>query len=246
MKLLTVDVETYPGESYTWGIRKQFVAVNQIKKPGGLLCFAAKFRDSREMVFRSLWQDGHKAMTRALHKLFDEADVVMGWNSDKFDVRWIQAQFLAAGMPKPSPITKVDLIKSVRRQVALPSYQLAYVSRWLGVGSKVDTGGFELWTRVMAGDPAARALMKKYNINDVRITEAVYDKLAASGWVLGLPNASIDGGDVCPNCGGDHFQRRGYALSKTLKYARLQCRDCGTWLQSVHAEPNHARLKVCA
>lgn len=245
MKLLTIDIETRPNVCYTWGLRKQFVAINQIVESGALLCFAAKFNDSREMHFHAEWE-GEKRMTRALWRLLDEADAVAGWNSDRFDVRWIQAQFLKHGMGKASPFALVDLMKSVRKQVALPSYKLDYVAQWLGVGRKVDTGGFELWRDVIAGSAKARALMRKYNINDVRITEAVYEKLHAKGWVLGLPNQSIDDGDVCPNCGGGHYQRRGYNRSKTRKYARLQCVDCGTWFQSVHSEPEHARFKVAA
>lgn len=246
MRLLTIDIETRPNEVYTWGLWDQNVAINQIRRAGGLLCFAAKFNDSREMVFESLWDDGEKGMARSLYSLFDEADAVAGWNSDKFDVRWIQAQFLKCGLGKPSPFAKVDLMRSVRRQVALPSYKLDYVAQWLGVGRKVDTGGFELWTRVLAKDPAAQKLMRKYNINDVRITEAVYERLHAKGWVLGLPNASITDGDVCPNCGSERRQARGTNNSKTRSYQRWKCLDCATWYQSVRCLPHHAVTKVCA
>lgn len=248
VNILTVDVETYPGESYTWGIRKQYVALNQVKKDGGLLCFAAKFHGERKMHFHSLWEDGAARMVREAHRLLSDADAVVGYNSDKFDVRWLNAQFLKHGLARPSPFAKVDLIKSLRRQVALPSYRLAYVAQWLGIGDKLDTGGFELWPRVMAGEPQARALMRRYNMHDVRITEAVYDRMAAKGWVLGLPNASIEGGDVCPNpeCQSERRQSRGHNYTKTRKYPRFQCVDCGTWYQSTHGEPYHARFKVCA
>jgi len=245
-RLLTIDIETRPNEVYTWGLHKQFVAINQIRRPGGLLCFAAKFHDSREMIFKSLWSDGEKGMARELLRLFDEADGVIGWNSDKFDIRWIQAQFLKCGLSKSSPFAKIDLMKSVRRQVALPSYKLDYVAQWLGVGKKVDTGGFELWTDVLAGDPKAQALMRKYNIGDVKITEAVFDKLHEKGWVLGLPNASIEDGECCPNCASERLIRRGYSLKQTRKYVRYQCKDCGTYSQSTRCEPRYARLKVAA
>jgi DNA polymerase elongation subunit (family B) len=244
MKLLTLDIETRPNEVYTWGLHNQFVSINQIKRPAGLLCFAAKFHDSREMVFKSLWEDGEKGMARELYRLLDEADAVAGWNSDKFDIRWIQAQFLKCGLSKPSPFARVDLMKSVRRQVALPSYKLDFVAQWLGVGRKVDTGGFELWTDVLAGDEKAQKLMRRYNIGDVKLTEAVFDKLHAKGWVMGLPNASIEDGECCPNCGSERLIRRGYSLKQTRKYPRFQCKDCGTYSQSTRCEPGYAKLKV--
>jgi DNA polymerase elongation subunit (family B) len=244
MKILTVDIETRPNEVYTWGLWNQNVGLNQIKQPGSLLCFAAKFRGERQVHFHSQWEDGEKGMARKLLALFNEADAVCGWNSDKFDIRWIHAQFLKHGLGKPSPIAKVDLMKSVKRQVALPSYKLDFVAKWLGVGSKVDTGGFGLWLDVMAGDPKAQALMRKYNINDTKLTEAVFDRLHERGWVLGLPNHSITDGDVCPNCGSDNLRCQGTRDTKTRSYQRYQCRECLTWVRSVNSLPRKASMVV--
>jgi DNA polymerase elongation subunit (family B) len=244
MKLLTLDIETRPIEAYAWGIWNQNIGINQIKHPGALLCFAAKFRDERATHFASAWEDGDKGMTRKLYRLLDQADAVTGWNSDKFDLRWINSQFLKHKMGKPSPYAKVDLMKSVKRQVMLPSYKLDFVAQWLGVGEKVKTGGFELWTDVLAGKVAARNKMKKYNIGDVKLTEAVFDRLHAKGWVLGLPNASIGDGDVCPNCGSDNLMCQGQRETKTRTYQRYQCRNCLTWIRSVNSLPRKATLVV--
>lgn len=248
MRLLTVDIETRPIEARTWGLWGQNIGINQITNPGGLLCFAAKFHDERRMHFHSEWEDGSKGLARALHRLFDEADAIAGWNSDKFDIRWIQAQFLKHGMAKPSSFVKVDLMKSVKRQVYLPSYKLDFVAQWLGVGQKVRTGGFDLWSDVLAGDDKAREKMRRYNIGDVKLTEQVFDKLNERGWVLGLPNAAIEGGTCCsnPTCQSENLIRRGYAVTKTRKYARWQCKDCGTWVQSVHSEPGSAKVRQVA
>lgn len=245
MKLLTIDVETRPIEARTWGLWGQNIGINQITDAGGLLCFAGKFHGESRIHFASLWDDGEKAMARELYRLFDQADAVAGWNSDKFDIRWIQAQFLKHGMGRPSSFVKLDLMKSVKRQVALPSYKLDFVAQWLGLGKKVRTGGFDLWNDVLAGDPKAQGLMRRYNIQDTRLTEKVFDRLNEKGWVLGLPNASIEGGECCtnPQCQSERLIRRGYSVTKTRKYARYQCRDCGTWMQSVHSEPNGAKLK---
>jgi len=247
MRILVIDIETRPITAHVWGLFKQNVGINQIVDSGGLLCFAARFVGDTKMHFHSAWEDGEKGMAKTLHRLLEEADAVVGWNSDKFDVRHIQSQFLRHGMAKPSPFAKVDLLKSVRRQVALPSYKLDYVSQWLGVGRKVSTGGFELWTGVLAGDEAAQRKMRQYNIGDVRLTERVFSKLGEKGWILGLPNRSIDGGDCCPNCGGERLQARGYQKTKTRTYKRWQCLDCGTWSQSTHSEPHlSAKLKAAA
>lgn len=247
-RILTIDIETRPIEARTWGLWGQNIGINQITNPGGLLCFAGKFHGERKIHFASEWEDGEKGMARALFRLFDEADVVMGWNSDKFDVRWIQAQFLKNGMGKPSSFAKVDLMKSVKKQVYLPSYKLDFVAQWLGIGQKVRTGGFDLWSDVLAGDEKARNKMRRYNVGDTKLTEAVFDKLNERGWVLGLPNASVEGGECCtnPTCQSERLQRRGYAVTKARRYARFQCLDCGTWSQAVHSEPGSAKRKAVA
>lgn len=244
MRTLVLDLETRPIEARIWSLWGINVNINQITDPGGVLCFAAKFVGEREMHFASQWDDGEAAMVRKAHKLLCEADAVVGWNSDKFDLRWLNRCFVEQGLTPPPPFVKVDLMKSVRRQVALPSYKLDFVARWLGVGAKQRTGGFDLWSDVLAGEEKARAKMGRYNRHDVRITDAVYEVLSAKGWVKGLPNHAIDGGHVCPSCESEKLQRRGYSVSKTRRYARWQCRDCGAWSQSTVCEPGSAKLKA--
>lgn len=248
MKILTVDIETKPLEAYAWGLWDQNIGINQIKVPPTLLCFAAKFHGERKTHFYSEWEHGRKGMAKALHRLFDEADAVVGWNSDKFDIRWIQTQFLEHGMAKPSPFAKVDLLKSVRRQVMLPSYKLDYVSQWLGIGKKVDTGGFELWRKVMQGCEKSRRQMQRYNIMDVKLTEQVLDRLSEKGWVMGLPNASVQGGMCCPNpmCGSENLICRGFNQSKTRRYQRYQCKACGQFCSDVKSQSGGAHLRPVA
>jgi DNA polymerase elongation subunit (family B) len=248
MRLLTVDIETRPIEGYVWSLWDQNVGINQIKDPGALLCFAAKWHGEQRVQFMSEWEHGRKRMAQALYRLFDEAEGIVGWNSDKFDIRWIFAQFLEFGLSKPSPFAKIDLMKSVKRQVYLPSYKLDYVAQWLGIGRKIQTGGFDLWRDVLNGDAQARAKMRRYNIQDVRLTEQVLDRLTSKGWVLGLPNASISGGMCCTNpmCGGERLQARGFQITKTRKYQRWQCKDCGSWGQSVRSMPGSAEIKPIA
>jgi len=248
MRLLTVDIETRPIEAFAWGLWNQNIGINQIRDPGALLCFAAKWHGKKNVLFFSEWEHGREQMARELHRLLDEADAVIGWNSDKFDLRWVAAQFLEFGLAKPSPLAKIDLMKSVKRQCYLPSYKLDYVSQWLGIGRKVQTGGFELWRDVLDGCGKARAKMRRYNIHDVRLTEQVFDRLNARGWVLGLPNASIGGGACCsnPTCGSERLQARGFQVTKTRRYQRFQCLDCGTWSQSVRSEVRGAEIKAIA
>lgn len=246
MRLLTFDVETMPLEARAFSIWQQNIAISQIQQNDWLACFAAKFHGEAKVHFYSVWDHGERAMALALHKLLDEADAVAGWNSDKFDLRWANRVFIEQGKSPPSPYVKVDLMKSVRRQVYLPSYKLDFVSRWLGLEGKLRTGGFDLWRDVLDGCPKAQNKMRRYNIRDTKLTEEVFDALHAKGWVRGLPNHAIYGGHVCPHCGHERLQARGFQHTKTRRYKRWQCTSCGGWSQSIASEPGAAKLKACA
>jgi DNA polymerase elongation subunit (family B) len=246
MRLLTIDIETRPIEARVWGLRDQNIGINQITDPGGMLCFAAKFLGERGMHFHAAWDGGERRMLRAASALLDEADGVIGWNSQRFDTRWINGQLARFDQPRPSPYTHIDVMRSARKFLYLPSYKLDFVAQYLGIGKKVTTGGFDLWADVMAGCPKAQALMRRYNIADTKLTEAVFERLRGKGWIHGLPNYAGEGGHVCPHCGSERLQARGFQSSKTRRYQRWQCRDCFSWSQSVKCEPGGARVKAVA
>ena len=244
MKLLTIDIETRPIKAYTWGIWQQNIGINQIIDPGGILCFAAKFVGESKIHFHSQWDDGPARMARVAHKLLSEADGVMGWNSDKFDLRWLNSQFIANNLGPPHPFAKIDLMKSSKRHFQLPSNKLDYVAQFLGVGRKIRTGGFDLWDDVMRGDTKARNKMMRYNIQDVRLTERVYHAMHDRGWVRGLPNQSIDGGSCCPNCGSEKIRSTGSWETLTRIYKKWVCLTCQSSFRSIKAEKRTAEFKA--
>jgi hypothetical protein len=82
----------------------------------------------------------------------------------------------------------------------------------------------------MAGDPKAWALFKRYNVQDVRLTEDLYYRLQP--WIVAHPHRGlVDGvdGDSCGKCGGTDLARRGFLLTNVGRYQRYQCSGCGAW-----------------
>lgn len=244
MRLLTLDIETLPHEVYAWGLHDQSVGLNQIIRPGVVACWAAKFHGERTMHFASM-RDGEKAMLRKIHSLMGEADAVIGWNSTSFDVKWLQGQFVKVGLGPPEPFKQIDLLRTARAKFKLASNKLDYVAGFLGIGQKVKTGGFDLWRDCMAGDDRAWQTMERYNKADVKLTEAVYERLLP--WITNHPNRSVYTGEhCCPKCESTKLQARGYAITTTRRYVRYQCKVCGAWSQSVASEPGSALIKAVA
>lgn len=233
-KVLVLDIETSPNLAWVWQLFDVNVGLNQLVKSGGILSWAAKYVGDENVYFDAVWRNDKESMMLNLWHMLDEAAAVVGWNSNRFDIRHINAEFAQLGMGPPSPYKKIDLMQVVRRHMKFPSNKLDYVSQALGVGRKLETGGFELWTDVMAGNKKAQQLMQAYNEQDVLLTEEVYHKLRP--WIQPAINKSIKLGHVCPECGSKHLQARGYRDTATRRYQRFQCNGCGSWSQSVASE----------
>jgi DNA polymerase elongation subunit (family B) len=166
-------------------------------------------------------------MLNELHKVMDEADVLIGWNSAAFDSKHIKREFVENGYLPPSPWIELDLMKTVKGQFKFPSNKLDYVAQKLGVGAKVSHTGFQLWLDCMAGNAKAWKLMKEYQIQDVNLLVELYDILLP--WIKNHPHMGLVDGEAlaCRNCAGKNLIRYGYRYSPNGKYQRYQCQDCG-------------------
>jgi uncharacterized protein len=232
-RILLLDIETAPNLVYTWGLFKQNIGVNQIVSPTRMLCFAAKWLGEPNVMFFSE-QDGAVNMVDNAHTLLDQADILVHWNGQAFDAKHLNREFLEHGLLPPSPFRQVDLLLASRRQFKFPSNKLAYVSQALGLSGKEATGGFELWTGCMAGDPEAWATMQTYNERDVTLLEELYEILLP--WIPNVPNRHLYSGGGCPACGNNSVREDGQYRTPLSVFTQYRCGDCGSWLRSSKRE----------
>lgn len=238
MKILFLDLETSPNLAYVWGLFNQNISINQMVNSTEVLCFGARWYGEKKVIFKSVHHDGKKEMLDALWALVNEADVLVGWNSQSFDSKHIKRELLENGYTPPSPYKELDLMRVVRSQFKFPSNKLDYVSQKLGVGAKVKHSGFDLWVACMAGDNKAWTEMKKYQIQDVNLLIDLYEKLLP--WIKNHPHQGLyaEDGTCCTNCGSKDLERRGVARTTTSTYQRYQCKNCGKWVRGVTAIKN--------
>lgn len=230
MKTLILDIETAPNLVHVWGLWNQNVGIPQIIGSGYVMCWAAKWYGDPDVMFGSCFKKKPLSMLRGIHALLDDADAVVHYNGTKFDIPTLNKEFLLYGLTPPAPYKQIDLLKTARGQFKFPTNKLDYVARTLKVGKKLDHAGHELWIKCMNGDPDAWKTMEEYNKNDVLILEKVYEKLKP--WIKDHANLSLYQDEmVCPNCGSNKYHRRGFAYTKTAKYVRFQCTDCGNWFR---------------
>jgi uncharacterized protein YprB with RNaseH-like and TPR domain len=188
MKILLLDIETTPMQVYAWGLWDQNISIDQIIKSTEMLCFGARWLDGKKVIFKSVYHDGKKEMLKELHKLMDEADLLVGWNSAAFDHKHINREFLENKMAPPSPTKDLDLMSITKANFLFPSNKLDYVAQKLDVGAKVKHSGFKLWIRCMAGDKKAWKEMKEYQIQDVNLLVDLYHELLP--WFVGKASAT--------------------------------------------------------
>jgi len=229
MKILTLDIETSPNLAHVWGLWNENIPLARLLESGEVICFAAKWHDQKKVLFYSVHHHGKEEMVRAAHELLSEADVVVHYNGDKFDLPHLNREFLELGLEPPAPYASVDLLKAVKRKFRFPSNKLDYVVQKLQLGAKVSTGGYELWLACMNGSDSAWTKMRKYNKHDVVVTEALYNRVLP--WIPAHPSAGLymDMSDVCPACGSGSLRLEGRAYTSMGVFQRYQCFDCGKW-----------------
>lgn len=230
-RVLLLDIETKPAQAYVWrAYGEQNIGVEQIIDSGGIICVGAKWLGEKETYLFSDWEHGHVDMLAAIHEMLSYADAVITYNGDRFDLPKLQGEFLMAGLGPTPPCTSIDVIKAVRK-FGFFMNKLAFIGPLLAQGSKVETGGFKLWTDVMEGDPKAQARMAKYCKQDVVLLEKLYLKVRP--FIRNHPHLGSVGGQQCGACGSTHLQKRGPRRTKMYKIQRLQCQTCGSWSDGV-------------
>jgi uncharacterized protein YprB with RNaseH-like and TPR domain len=229
-KILVFDIETTPNLGYVWGKYEQNVL--EYQSEWTMLCFAYKWLGERKTVAVGQNKFSEEILVRRLHSLFEEADVVIAHNGNSFDVKMCNAKFIEFGLDPPSFYKSIDTKLVAKRYFRFNSNKLDDLGNKLGLGRKIQTGGFDLWMGCMRGDKGAWAKMLKYNVQDVVLLEKIYLKMRP--WMDNHPamNVLLDKPDACPKCGGGPLHKRGTLhRTKTGTVQRYQCTNCEGWSQ---------------
>lgn len=190
------------------------VAVNDFKS------YKKDFRDDRQLV-------------KKLHKVLSEADLIVGHNSDAFDIKKINYKFIKYGMPPIDFPATVDTLKAAKKYMRSSSNRLYFLARELDVSTKID-----LPSSVMhAADNGCEKSLKKlvaYNKGDIKAGAQVYFKMLP--YIKNHPviekvmGKKVDKDrPACQNCGSKKVHRYGLRKSKTGRYYRYRCDDCGSY-----------------
>jgi DNA polymerase elongation subunit (family B) len=241
-KLLFLDIETAPILMTSWSQRPPYAGAVYVVRDTYILMASWKWSHERTVQTAALpdfpryKRNRHddKDLCRILHRLLDEADIVCAHNGDAFDIKKINSRLITNGFEPPSPFKTIDTLKAARRAFKFDSNKLDNIGRYLNEGRKIPNTGADLWRGcVEDGDPKSWRIMRRYCKQDTELLAKVYERVKP--WMPNhidmRPYLKINEKTLCPTCGGIHTQRRGISVSKSRRYERMHCQDCGTWFQ---------------
>lgn len=232
--ILSFDIETAPLQAFVWGRWKQNVHHKQMISEWFMICWAAKWFGSEEVLSASVTpeevlKEDDTRIAIQLWKLMDQADIVIAHNGKRFDVPKMNTRFLLAGLPQPSPYTIIDTLLVVRQQFAFSSNAMDELAGHFGIEHK-DPTTFQLWVNCLKGDQEALDYMEIYCRKDVRILEQVYVKVRP--WIKNHPNLGLyieSDNMVCPSCGSENLTRdNSHHYTKVNKFEIMRCNDCNS------------------
>lgn len=191
-RVLYADVETAPLNGFAW--QRYDTDLIRIQENTKLLCMSYRWHhEKRTHVIALPDFKGYRAgivddreLAIAIRELMDKADAIIAHNGDRFDCRKINGRLFAHGLTPPRPYITLDTLKIARKFLALDSYKMGDICRFLGIGAKLSTHGVDTWLGCMQGDPKAWAEMRRYSKRDTDLLPLLTERLLP--WVEWKPN----------------------------------------------------------
>lgn len=229
-KILFFDIETAPLRAHLWSMWQQGVGLNQIESDWYMLSFCCKWAHSDEVFYYDQRnaadiEDDFELVSK-LWDFLNEADIVVGQNSKRFDTKKANARFILNGLPKPSSYRQIDTMEIAKQQFGFTSNRLEYMTEKLCSTFKKSKhkkfAGHDLWSECLKGNLEAWQEMEEYNRLDVLSLEELYNIL--SSWDNKLPNFDVYCDEILDM---DTWEKDGFHYTQLGKYQRYRNKITG-------------------
>lgn len=175
-------------------------------------------------------------IVKELREQIEKADLVVGHNSDSFDLKKINYRAVYHKLEAQMPPASVDTLKAARKYLRSSSNSLFYLAKEFGVSMKQDLDSKVMWAADEGCETSLNKLFK-YCKQDVKAGAELYYKLLphihnhpdlrrVTGQYKTAAQASKS--LICPSCGSSKTKSHGLRTTKTGRYRRYQCNNCGT------------------
>jgi len=174
------------------------------------------------------------SVCKEINKVLLTADAVVTHNGKRFDWKFLQTRLMYHGFKPMRNITHIDTCQIAKSNLYAFNNSLNIIGKLLVKDKKMENGGWDLWVNVHGKSKKAMKTMTEYCKQDVSLTEKCFIELIPL--IKNMPNMNLwknkkqarEFTDICPNCGSEDIKFNGYIFTKTTKYQRKICKDCGT------------------
>ena len=233
-RVLLFDLESAPSIVAAFGRFKVNVPQDAVVKEGGsLISVCYKFLGDNKVTKLVQTPKEAKAMDDSrlvaeLYVAFEEANIIVAHNLDRFDLPLFKTRLLANGFPPPPTVKTVDTLK-IAKSMRFSSNKLDSLGSYLELGRKVDHEGIKLWLDCMNGDKKSLDKMLAYNEQDVLLLEKIYLKIRAFDTKPANAGQYFKDSEVhCPVCGSTDLTPTGNSVYTSVsEFPEVECNDCG-------------------
>lgn len=229
---LFFDIETSPCLGWFWRpSQKTSIGYHQILEHAKIICICYKWENT-DKIYSLKWDKNQcdKVMVKNFIRIMNQADEIVGHNSDRFDTKWIRTRDIFHRLSMPPDYVSIDTLKESRKGFNFPSNRLDAICKYLGIGEKIKTTE-QLWMDIWRKKSSkAMGEMIKYCKMDVLILQEYLNILKP----YIKPKTSLDGIRCnCSECGSSNTQKRGKTINAGGSISvRFQCKDCGKYGRS--------------
>ena len=181
-----------------------------------------------------------REMVKEAHKIMKQADRVVAHFGQYFDYKYMNTLFTKYGLGEID-VELVDTWRLAKNNLKLSSNRLDAIAKFFGLPTK-DKMDHDDWIKiVMERSVTAMEKMTKYCKQDVLVLEAVYNRLEH----LANPRTHIGllcGGSrmSCMQCGHDRLHKHDIVVTRTAKYRRFKCPNCGSKRNKITLRQSYA------
>jgi uncharacterized protein YprB with RNaseH-like and TPR domain len=250
-KRLFFDIETSFNIGFFWRSGyNQTITPEQILHERAIICVCWKW-EGKDEIHSLTWdkKQSDKGLLSAFIKELNKADEIVAHNGDRFDVKWLRTRCLKHGLDMFPSYQSIDTLKTAKKLFNFNSNKLDYIAKYLGVGEKMDTGGLDLWKKIVFDkDKEALDHMVKYCLQDVAILEKVFNVMNKyEKPKVNYAALKYEEKYCCPECASSNIQlRKTYTTAIGTIRHNMKCKECNkpyTINQKIYSQYIKDRLR---
>lgn len=232
IKRLFFDIETgyYILKIRAWQMKnwQKYFNTDDIVQEKQIICISYKWQ-YEDTVHTLDWRMGEKQMIKEFVKIMGEANEIIAYNGDRFDIRELRTRAIYHGVLMFPTYRTLDPLKKNRQYFNFASNKLDYVAQFLNTGRKLEHEGFDMWKKIVEeDDEKALEEMISYCEHDVIILEDTFFVL--NPFITHNNNfATLTGHEKweCPECtSSDVEMYRTYSTPMGVIRREMKCNDC--------------------